>query len=75
MKLIVLFFLLVVAGFQLWVSYRVARSKCYEREQKSAQLAFIWMLPALGAVIAFMMLRSIDEYDRPSPQRDKQDQR
>jgi len=73
MQTMVLLFLLAVAGFQAWVSYRVARSKVYERDQKSAQLAFIWMLPALGAVIAFMMLRSIDEYDRP--QRDDQDQR
>lgn len=75
MESLVVLFLLAVAAFQAWVSYRVARSKYYEREQKSAQLAFIWMLPALGAVIAFMMLRSIDEYDRPSPQSDRQDQR
>lgn len=75
MKSFVVFFLIFIVAFQLWVSYRVFRSKYYEREQKSAQLAFIWMLPALGAVIAFMMLRSIDEFDRPAPKRDGQDQR
>lgn len=74
MKSMVLVFLFAAVAFQLWVSYRVIRSQTYEREQKSAQLGFIWMLPALGAIITFMVLRDA-ESSWSSPQRNQQDQR
>lgn len=74
MKSMVLVFLLAAVAFQLWVSYRVVRSKSFEREQKSAQLGFIWMLPALGAIITFLVLRDA-EGSWSVPQRSQQDQR
>ncbi len=70
MKTIALLFLILVVGFQLWVSYRVVRADIYERDQKSAQLWFIWLLPALGAVIAFFVLRDADP-SLPPPQQDE----
>ena len=60
MKIPVFLFLAIVMAFQLWVSYRVWRTDLYEREQKKAQLTFIWMLPALGAIIAFYVLKDAD---------------
>jgi hypothetical protein len=59
-KIAVISFLVVVLLFQAWVSYRVARSDVYERDQKSAQLTFIWLLPALGAIIALNVLREAE---------------
>ena len=60
MKTTVFLFLAVVVAFQLWVSYRIWRTDVYEHDQKKAQLTFIWMLPALGAVIAFYVLKDAD---------------
>jgi len=53
-----------VVAFQVWVTLRVYRSRLYEPSQKSAQPKLIWLLPALGAVIAFSVLTSEEQRER-----------
>jgi hypothetical protein len=50
--------------FQVWVTVRVFRSRLYESSQKSAQAKLIWLLPVLGAVIAFSVLASEEQAER-----------
>jgi cytochrome c-type biogenesis protein CcmH/NrfF len=50
--------------FQLWVTFRVYRSRLYEPSQKSAQAKLIWLLPVLGAVIAFSVLTAEEQRER-----------
>lgn len=58
--------LLIVGAFafQVWVTVRVFRSRLYERSQKSAQAKLIWLLPVLGAIIAFSVLSSEEQAER-----------
>lgn len=58
--------LLVVGAvlFQVWVTVRVFRSRLYESSQKSAQAKLIWLLPVLGAIIAFSVLASEEQAER-----------
>jgi len=56
--------LALVVLFQAWVTVRVYRSGLYEPSQKSAQAKLIWLLPVLGAVIAFSVLTSEEQRDR-----------
>ena len=56
--------LVALLGFQAWVTYRVWRSKLYDRSQKLAQSKLIWLLPALGAVFAFSVLTEEEEAER-----------
>lgn len=50
--------------FQVWVTVRVFRSRLYESSQKSAQAKLIWLLPVLGAIIAFSVLSSEEQAER-----------
>jgi len=56
--------------FQLWVTIRVFRSRLYEGSQKSAQAKLIWLLPVLGAVIAFSVLTSEEQAERRANNRE-----
>jgi hypothetical protein len=58
--------LLIVGAFafQVWVTVRVFRSRLYETSQKSAQAKLIWLLPVLGAIIAFSVLASEEQAER-----------
>lgn len=58
--------LLIVGAFvfQVWVTVRVFRSRLYETSQKSAQAKLIWLLPVLGAIIAFSVLSSEEQAER-----------
>jgi hypothetical protein len=57
--------LLVIAlAFQAFVTVRVFRSKLYEPAQKSAQAKLIWLLPVLGAIIAFSVLTTEEQAER-----------
>lgn len=51
-------------AFQVWVTVRVFRSRLYESSQKSAQAKLIWLLPVLGAIIAFSVLTSEEQAER-----------
>jgi len=51
---------LLLIGFQVWLSARVYRSDLYERQQKVWQLQIIWLLPILGSGIVFYMLRDAE---------------
>lgn len=56
--------LLVALAFQTWVTVRVFRSRLYEPAQKSAQAKLIWLLPVLGAIIAFSVLTTEEQAER-----------
>lgn len=58
------FLLLVAFAFQAWVTVRVFRSRLYEPAQKSAQAKLIWLLPVVGAVIAFSVLSNEEQAER-----------
>jgi hypothetical protein len=60
--------LLVVAAiaFQTWVTVRVRRSENYDAEQKRAQTRLIWLLPVIGAALAFAVLEDEDRKDPPN---------
>ncbi|MGC4093928.1 MAG: hypothetical protein QM756_39685 [Polyangiaceae bacterium] len=64
--------LLVIGAvlFQVWVTVRVFRSRLYESSQKSAQAKLIWLLPVLGAIIAFSVLQSEEQAERRSNNRE-----
>ena len=50
---------LFLAALNIVVSLQVLKTKVYERSQKIAQFAVIWLLPLLGALICFFTLRQI----------------
>jgi hypothetical protein len=62
--------LLVLAAlaFQVWVTIKVRRSEDYDAGQKSAQMKLIWLLPIVGAVVAF----SVMENDTPREPPDRE---
>jgi hypothetical protein len=47
---------LAVLAFQVWVTFKVRRSSDYDAGQKSAQTKLIWLLPIIGAAVAFSVL-------------------
>jgi len=50
--------LLLAFAFQGWVTFRVWKSRIYEKGQKVAQSKLIWLLPVLGAILVFSVLSS-----------------
>ena len=49
---------LVIAN--AWISWRVMRASVYELRQKLLQLALVWLVPVLGLVIVWLVLRSAE---------------
>jgi len=62
--------ILAAVLFQVFVTVRVFRSRLYETSQKSAQAKLIWLLPVLGAVIAFSVLTSEEQAERRASNRE-----
>ena len=60
--------LLIALGFQGWVTYRVWRSRVFERSQKLNQAKLIWLLPVLGAIMVFSVLSQEERAEREGPQ-------
>jgi hypothetical protein len=60
--------LLIALVFQGWVTYRVARSRVFERSQKLNQAKLIWLLPVLGAIMVFSVLHQEERAEREGPQ-------
>lgn len=60
--------LLLALSFQGWVTYRVARTRVFERAQKLNQAKLIWLLPVLGAVMVFSVLHQEERAERDGPQ-------
>ena len=50
---------LLVLGFQVYVTYRIWRCRLFEKVQKIAQSRLVWLLPVIGAAIVFTVL--VDE--------------
>jgi len=48
----------LIAVYQLWVSVELVRSALYEPVQRWLQLAVIWFIPVVGAVVVQSMMRS-----------------
>jgi len=64
--------LLAAVAFQVWVTVRVFRSRLYEPAQKSAQAKLIWLLPVLGAIIAFSVLTTEEQAERRYQNQDRE---
>ncbi len=60
--------LLIALAFQGWVTYRVVRSRVFERAQKFNQAKLIWLLPVLGAIMVFSVLTQEERAEREGPQ-------
>ncbi len=58
--------LALVVLFQMWVTWRVLRSRLYKPSEKCAQFRLIWLVPLLGASLSLAMLAS----DGDHPPRD-----
>ena len=54
----VVFGVLVAGAFQAYVSVRMSRSPAYTERQKRLQLLLIWLLPALGATLVYLVMRT-----------------
>ena len=54
----------VVAAFQVWLTFRVFRSSIYERKQKIWQAQLIWLLPVIGAGVVFSVLRDSERAEK-----------
>lgn len=53
--------LLALISMNLVATYKVVRSYMYERHQKRAQVAVIWLIPILGSVLAMYLASGNDE--------------
>lgn len=60
--------LLLALAFQGWVTYRVVRTRVFERSQKLNQAKLIWLLPVLGAVMVFSVLHQEERAEQNGPQ-------
>jgi len=56
--------LLVLIGFQVWITVRVFRSDLYERDQKWMQAKLIWLVPIVGAMLVLSVLQEDDAAER-----------
>lgn len=54
-------FLACAVIFQVFVTLRVLRTDLYESEQKRGQAFLIWLLPIIGAAIAFWVLHDAEQ--------------
>ncbi|WP_018607306.1 hypothetical protein [Uliginosibacterium gangwonense] len=67
---------LLVLGFQLFVSWRLLASTELTTTQKVAQICLIWLLPLLGALVIHLFLRNLNGQapvlDRRFVQQDEQ---
>lgn len=61
-------FVLAALAFQIWVTIKVRRSNDYDASQKSAQTKLIWLLPIIGAAVAFSVMESETPKDPPDRQ-------
>ncbi len=55
---------------QLVVTVRVWRSDWFSRPQKVALSVLVWLVPVLGAAVAYAALRHDDDVSRPKPNPD-----
>lgn len=62
--------LLLALGFQAWVTFRVWKSRIFERSHKMNQSKLIWFLPVLGAILVFSVLSA---EERAEERRDRAD--
>lgn len=53
--------LVALAGLNLYASRRCWRDELSSRGQRLAQIAFVWLLPGLGAAVALHLLRAEPE--------------
>jgi hypothetical protein len=61
--------ILAALTFQVWVTMKVRLSSQYDSDQKSAQTKLIWLLPVIGAAVAFSVLEKED--DKRPPDREQ----
>lgn len=57
----VLFGLVLLATFNFWVSWRIVKDDLSTKLQRTAQVAFVWLVPLLGALLALHLLKKEPE--------------
>lgn len=62
--LLVVSAIVLLLGYQAWVSGLVLRSPVLEPQQKMSQAALVWLLPLAGAVTVHLIHRAQCEPDR-----------
>ena len=56
----------LIAGYQVYVSWRMSRSTAYSKRQKSLQVAMIWLIPIVGAAIVhWFASNGLQPYPQP----------
>lgn len=50
----------LVLGFQLFVSWRLLGNTELATAQKVAQICLIWLLPLVGALVIYLFLRNLN---------------
>ncbi len=63
-ELVLLVAMVVVFGFQAWLTRRVFQSQLYERKQKIWQAQLIWLVPVIGAGLVFSILKEDRDAER-----------
>jgi ABC-type nickel/cobalt efflux system permease component RcnA len=62
MVIAVLFVVLILVIANIAVTLEIARADMYTRSQKLVQSAAVWLLPIVGAVVIYGVLRSNREH-------------
>ena len=53
--------LVFLAAFNSWVSSRIMQDDLSTKSQRTAQVAFVWLVPLLGALLALHLLKKEPE--------------
>lgn len=64
-----LFAVTVLCLYQGYVSWHVARSTAFTRKQKVIQLALVWLLPLIGAIVVHWFA-TVGAEDAPEDDKD-----
>ena len=56
--------LLALVAFQVLITFRVWKSRIYDREQKVLQSKLIWLVPLVGAMLVMSVMQEDDASER-----------
>ena len=56
--------LLALIAFQITITWRVWKSRIYDREQKLLQSKLIWLVPLVGAMLVLSVMQEDDASER-----------
>ncbi len=59
--------LLLIAAANVLASILVARHALYSHSQKALQILLVWLVPVIGAIVVWQVLRAQKDQSRTSP--------